>query len=67
MGRRKKDDTISYVKIISSSYIRKTEYEKAQVVFSSALDDNGNLKNDINRNFLDIENEDHWSDDEIYD
>lgn len=67
MGRRKKDDTISYVKIVSSSYIRKAEYEKAQVVFSSALDDNGNLKNDINGNFLDIENEDHWGDGEIYD
>ena len=44
MGRRKKDDIVSYAQIVSSSYVPKAEYEKAQVTFSSALDDEGNIK-----------------------
>lgn len=67
MGRRKKDDTISYVQIVSSSYVEKAEYEKAQIVFSSALDDWGNLKNTAEDNFLAIDGESYWGDDEIYD
>jgi hypothetical protein len=44
MGRRKKDDIISYAQIVSSSYVPKTDYEKAQTDFSSALDEDGNVK-----------------------
>ena len=38
MGRRKKDANVSYKDIISSSYVRRPDYEKAQIVFSSLVD-----------------------------
>jgi hypothetical protein len=41
MGRKKKSANISYKDIIASSYMRKTEYEKAQTMFSAAIDSNG--------------------------
>jgi len=37
MGRRKKDTNASYKDIISSSYVRHFDYEKAQIVFSSLV------------------------------
>lgn len=55
MGRRKKDDIVSYVQIISSSYVQKTEYEKAQVAFSAALDEEGNIRTDSMNAMLGIE------------
>ena len=67
MGRKKKDDAISYIQIVSSAYVRRSEYEKAQIVFSSALDDYGNLKSNSGNSFLDMEMEDSWGDGEIFD
>lgn len=67
MGRKKKDDAISYIQIISSSYVRKSEYEKAQVVFSSALDDYGNIRINNGSSFLDAEFEIYSEDEEIFD
>ena len=67
MGRKKKDDAVSYIHIVSSTYVKQKDYEKAQITFSNALDDYGNVKKTSEWAFLDIETEDHWGDDEIYD
>jgi hypothetical protein len=67
MGRKKKDDAISYSQIVSSTYVRKNEYEKAQIAFSSALDDYGNLRTSSGFSFLDIEQENTWGDEDVFD
>jgi hypothetical protein len=67
MGRKKKDDAISYSQIVSSTYVRKNEYEKAQITFSSALDDYGNIKSSSKFSFLDLEDENILADDDIFD
>lgn len=67
MGRRKKDDIVSYVHIISSSYVQKTEYEKAQVAFSSALDDEGNIRSNNIHSMLGIEEYNLEEMDDVFD
>ena len=67
MGRKRKSHQSSYTNVISSSYVRKSEYEKAQITYSNMLDENGNVKSKVSALFLGIEDEDHWGDDEIYD
>ena len=37
MGRRKKQTFFSYVDIVSSSYVKKKEYERAQLTYASNL------------------------------
>lgn len=41
MGRKKKSANISYVDIVASTYMKQSEYERAQVMFSAAIDSNG--------------------------
>lgn len=37
MGRRKKETTFSYTEIVISTYVRKGEYERAQLNYSNDL------------------------------
>jgi hypothetical protein len=67
MGRRKKDDIVSYVHIVSSSYVQKAEYEKAQIAFSSALDDKGNIKHTVSSSLFGLEGENYDETDEVFD
>ena len=67
MGRRKKDDVVSYVQIVSSSYVQNKEYQKAQIAFSSALDDKGNLRFNPNGSFLDNDDVIYDENDDIFD
>lgn len=38
MGRRKKETLISYIAILSTSYVKRTDYEQAQVIYSNNLE-----------------------------
>jgi hypothetical protein len=47
MGRRKKQIFFSYTDIISSSYIRKTEYERAQLTYANNLSSKKEIESGI--------------------
>lgn len=67
MGRKRKGQQGSYLDIVSASYVRKSEYEKAQITYSNALDEHGNVKASKNSLFLGIEDEYTYDDDDVYD
>lgn len=50
MGRRKKDANISYAEIVSAAYLKKADYEKAQVMFAGAVDSKPKTSNTVNNN-----------------
>lgn len=50
MGRRKKDANISYTEIVSAAYLRKSDYEKAQVMFANTIDSKLKASNTVNNN-----------------